>query len=235
MCDVFFRLLSNGRMTYRDTTLSCSSAADLLSSVWNTPEYPFKAGWIHSQDLDEVFECNSSVFACWESSSVTCRWTVWCPPNVLWHKRPDQYVLPITYCYNPPVMHFRNDGFFILINLRQLRDDFFLWKSNMREFLLYRQFVEKEFMIFLVFPKIFIVRAEVCRVVLLLWAYVQLDQYTPVITYQQSISQGFAAGLLVTFMLPWVGSVFLICALIFIQLNTHVWKLHSHNLNHRKG
>lgn len=38
---------------------------------------------LHSQHLDEVFECNSSVFACLPSSIVTCRWIAWHSLNVV--------------------------------------------------------------------------------------------------------------------------------------------------------
>lgn len=145
--------------------------------------------------------------------------------NVLWSQnRPDQYLPPITYCYKTLVMHFRNSGFFMLINLRQLRNVFFFiffWTTSMRDFfwINYLWGENKIFIISLFFPEIFTVRAEVCLFVILLWAYVLLDQYTPVITYQQSISHGLATGLLVTFILPWVGSV-LSSALIFIQSYT---------------
>lgn len=77
-------------------------------------------------------------------------------------------------------------------------------------------------------PEIFIVRAAVCLFVLLLWAFVLQDQYTLVITYQQSMSQGFTTGHLVNFILPWAGSLF--SAVLWSLFQIHIWKLHSHNL-----
>lgn len=141
--------------------------------------------------------------------------------NVLWSQnRPDQYLWPITYCYKALAMYFRNYVFFVLINLcQQGMFPFFFLNNNHEAFFFNSAICRGKIERFLLFfPEIFMVRAEVCLFVILLWAYVLLDQYTLVITYQQSISQGFATGLLVTFIIYyWVWSFFYSSALIFIQ------------------